>query len=276
MKFKLTYFTFLLLLIAGSTGCQRSILAQSLARPCDKFTHITISSAVAGYAHPSDACIQPSGTVVWQSGPPDQAWSVQFDAGTGSPLDKDAGLSDPHTTPQSYLVKSNANGSYKYTAYTKLSDGSTVSAGPDYLEINTTIKQRLSANKLPADCDNTSAPKDQTVALSLDNHALKTEFTHLCVMQGSFISWYATPDITAWSITVRDQNLIGAKSSPLIFNPVLAPPVWYGIDCRACKGSSFHKKFSYDVTAIGIDGTVYHLDPDIIVDSGTGLGGEKK
>ncbi len=234
---------------------------------------ITIGDDAAVNGHSgldtNPACVTGGGRVSWLALPDDAAWKVTFTA--ESPL-VSGGLT-PATDGTYYQV---VDGSHTYTY--QVTDGSgTLKATGTLQTIASHSMLRTSAPQTPIKCDQKTFAKTKQLTLSIDPDSDKLvqkisnkEVESICMQKVSKVAWNADDhDIKAWTVVFQDQGHRPTVDSHWGWGDPKAS--WHQVTCPGCKSGDKPQHHRYQVVAIGKDGKIYRIDPDIIVDPGMNI-----
>lgn len=255
-------------------------LSASASGQCKQFTSpvpIEIGDDAPGNLNPSLACVALGGKVYWALDDGDTGGVVTF-GDSKSPLDP-SNL-NPATDGTYYKVLTKlsdpAAGTYTYRAtYVDQKGISRAKTGTITLG-SAALNVRPDVSKRSVKCGDGSAPTSVPLSLIKSSEGKLAQWGNggqvdsVCVFAGGHILWNADPDqIKAWTLIFRDTNPIAAPDvAAWGWHDQKAP--WHQVTCPGCKPKT-PKHHPYQVIAIGTDGKIYRIDPDIIVDPGMNI-----
>ena len=228
---------------------------------------LTVGNLVGGIDL-NPACVSAGGQVSWMAAPGAEGWTVVF---ADNVLTDSQGVktSTAKTNGDYYTVAAEAH-SYSYSVKDAL--GSTQATGS--LQTSATKEaMQTSSSRGRAKCDPKKPDSIKLLVLTLASNRLvlksgKDEVDSICVMQKAPVTWNAVDSqIKAWTVIFKDQNPMPAGDIAVWSSR--DPKKWHTAQCPACVSNGPPQHHRYQVVAIGTDGKVYRIDPDIIVDPGS-------
>lgn len=269
------------LFVSVALGFGLATAASAQCTTYEDLSEIVLSHLLASKSPPYIdkplACVAEGGRVRWRATPGDTV-TIKFPPG-GSPLD-----SENPGVDHLWDVKGTAGHSYTYSFVLTYN-----SVPHSVTDLHIQIGPKLSSSHTAASSGSTKCNKDTanvakaiTLSISPTTHQLTLGADDkVCMYNGAFILWDQDPAyIKAWTLVFKKDKAV--PKIPVWSDLDAENANWQNITCPGCNQDGgpllSHK---YQVVAIGKDGTLYRIDPDIIVEPGSGpmtppLDGTKK
>jgi len=234
------------------------------AQTCTSYTtpvHVLVGDGAPSGPYPNTACVTVGGSIYWKLDPHDKA-------GSGTVTFSSSPFQDNKTTANTdgvYHTVLSSTGQYHYSV--SYQDGAGVTQSTSgYLTIGgsknvSVFKARASA------CTKESAVGLKMVSMVIESnkkiglHDNGTDASSICVYDTAEVSWDADNNsILAWTFVFKDQNHIPVDK----YYWSTKQDSWSQVKCSDCVPQK-PKSHKYQILAIGTDGKVYRMDPDIIV-----------